>query len=87
MQVLGVARRGVKYKFIFMDCNMPVMDEYTAAKTLNEKFGREELPFVPIVAVTTYSSKQCEDKCFLSGMADVLYKPITLKKIAKIIRQ
>lgn len=70
-----------KFDIIFMDCQMPVMDGYTA--TENIKLTQNEK--TPIIAMTANSSQEDKEKCISAGMNDYLVKPIRQKKLENII--
>ncbi len=68
-----------KYDLIFMDCNMPIMDGFEAAKLIRES-GLNIT--TPIVAVTAYNFDREIDKIYDSGMNGHLVKPIKLAEIS-----
>ena len=43
------------YSIIFMDCNMPVMNGYTASKIIKKKIKDQIYPPMLIIAVTAYA--------------------------------
>ncbi|MEZ4485789.1 MAG: ATP-binding protein [Syntrophotaleaceae bacterium] len=65
---------------VLMDCQMPVMDGYTAARAMREAGYR-----VPIIALTAFSSQENEDRCHAAGMNDYLCKPFKHKVLHQLI--
>lgn len=62
------------YEAIFMDCGMPEMDGYAAAREIRL---RQPLPSrVPIVAVTAHAIAGAREQCLEAGMDDYIAKPI-----------
>ena len=69
------ALRKQTYSLVLMDCLMPVMDGYDAARMIREyedSIGRR----TPIVAVSANALAQDRDRCFESGMDDFVAKPL-----------
>jgi len=70
-----------RFRMIFMDCNMPVMDGYEATKQLKLKMEIGSIPRIPIVACTAYVTNFDANKCLQSGMDDYLSKPVSKDRI------
>ena len=71
------------YNIVFMDCNMPIMDGYTATRKIRE-LGYYELP---IVAVTTNDMSWDRENCLDAGMDDFVQKPVTKRVISGALKK
>lgn len=75
---------GKPFDVILMDIRMPVMDGFTASKTL-----RDQGIQTPIIALTGNTGGDVQDQCYAAGFTDFLTKPILryafLNAIAKNI--
>ena len=74
------------FDLVFMDCQMPVLDGFEAARRIraweqNEP-GRHP---VPIVALTANALAGDRDACLAAGMSDYLAKPITMASLTKAL--
>ncbi len=75
-----------RYDVVLMDCQMPVMDGYTATTRWRE---REEAlgdgRHLPIVAMTANAMAGDRQKCLDAGMDDYLPKPVTRSELERCI--
>ena len=78
VQRLAAAR----YDLVLMDCQMPVLDGYAAARAIRDLTSPVLDHDVPIVAMTANALKGDRDRCLEAGMNDHVAKPITLKVLA-----
>ncbi|VAW82466.1 sensory box histidine kinase/response regulator [hydrothermal vent metagenome] len=67
-----------KFDIILMDCQMPVMDGFTATKKIREIEACSNT-FTPIIALTANVNKEDQARCIEAGMNDFLAKPFKLE--------
>lgn len=73
-----------EYDIVFMDCGMPVMDGFESASRVRQLKG----PGRPMIVGMTSSVRGSErERCFASGMNDVIAKPFTLDELVAMIRR
>jgi PAS domain S-box-containing protein len=66
-----------RYDLVLMDCQMPVMDGWEAARALREAGMR-----MPIIAFTASATSGDRDRALASGMNDYLTKPVEMAVLA-----
>ncbi|WP_428739108.1 response regulator [Sulfurimonas sp.] len=81
-EALNILANDKNYDIIFMDINMPVMDGYTATLKMRENNEYNE---IPIIALTTLTSKDEVAKMFASGMNGYLPKPLLKEKLYTVL--
>ena len=70
------------FDLIMMDCQMPVMDGYEAARLIRASGNR-----APIVALTAHALATERDRCWNVGMNDCLIKPFHFDDLREIVRK
>ncbi|KYG68521.1 histidine kinase [Bdellovibrio bacteriovorus] len=66
---------------ILMDCHMPEMDGYEAAKQITTEQGTLWSQGVPVIAVTANAVRGDKEDCMRAGMCDYLSKPLTMNEL------
>lgn len=72
------------YNLVLMDCQMPVLDGYSATRTIR-KWEKEGKPKTPIVAMTAHAMAGDRDLCADAGMDDYLAKPVKAEALRQIL--
>lgn len=75
------------YRFVLMDCQMPVMDGFEATAAIRKSESQAGQAPVPIVALTANVQPSDIEKCLQSGMDDFLPKPLRKDAlVAKMVK-
>ncbi len=74
---------------VLMDCQMPVMDGFTATIMIrrleSEGDAASRRPRLPIVALTAGVFVEDRDNCLAAGMDDFLAKPVSLEQLRTVL--
>ena len=73
------------YDLVLMDVQMPVMDGHEAARAIRAWEKTEQLPEIPIVALTAHAFKDVLEKSKQAGCTDHLTKPIPRRALLQAI--
>ncbi len=73
------------YDLVLMDCEMPVMDGFSATRALR----RSEAPgrHLPVVALTADVTREGREACLAAGMDDHLGKPFTREALSAMLQR
>ncbi|NLD01658.1 MAG: response regulator [Gammaproteobacteria bacterium] len=74
------------YDLVLMDCEMPVLDGFTAAKQHRAYEAAHNLAPIPIIALSAHVLEEHHLRAKQSGMNGHLAKPIELEKLQAILR-
>jgi len=77
-------RQEQNFDLILMDEQMPVMDGNEAMKAIVEYEKQNNLPHIPIIALTANVIKGSREKAMISGYDDFLGKPIVITEVNQI---
>ena len=67
---------------ILMDCQMPIMDGYSAARGIRERERQEGRKTVPIIALTAHALDSERQRCIEAGMSEFLSKPVLMQQLS-----
>lgn len=73
------------YDIIFMDCQMPVMDGYEAARRIRAFEGEKR--HAVIIAMTACAMKGDMDRCLEAGMDEYMSKPFKLQELVIMLEK
>jgi signal transduction histidine kinase/DNA-binding response OmpR family regulator len=77
------------YDLVLMDCQMPLMDGFTATRRIRDWESAAQRPPLrpplPIIALTANAMTGDRDACLAAGMTDYLAKPFTGAGLAEML--
>jgi CheY-like chemotaxis protein len=79
--------RNLSYDLVFMDIQMPVMDGIEATHEILEYEKDENIPHVPIIALTANALKGDREKFIDEGMDEYIAKPIELGELLYVLNK
>ncbi len=72
---------------VLMDCQMPIMDGYTAARERRKYEARNGLQRIPIVALTANALAEDRERCIDAGMDDFVAKPFRKEDLVAVLER
>lgn len=79
------ALRESDFDIVLMDCEMPGMDGYEAARQIRNGRAGTRNPQIPIVALTADAISGDRERCLQAGMNDYLAKPVEPRQLAAVL--
>ncbi|MCG8669091.1 MAG: ATP-binding protein [Pseudomonadales bacterium] len=70
-----------EFDLVFMDCEMPGIDGYTATRHIRDFEILNTLPPLQICALSAHAMDSHRDKCLDAGMNDFLTKPLVFNQL------
>jgi signal transduction histidine kinase/CheY-like chemotaxis protein/HPt (histidine-containing phosphotransfer) domain-containing protein len=75
------------FDLILMDCQMPEVDGFEAAREIRRREQRDGLRRIPIVALTANNDAQDRQRCLDAGMDDFCTKPIDRHHLVSTVQK
>jgi PAS domain S-box-containing protein len=82
-----ISLRTLPYDLVLMDCQMPEMDGYEAARAIRGGASGVFNPQIPIIAMTASAQKSARGRCIEAGMNDYLSKPVQMQELTAMLNQ
>lgn len=76
---------GSQFDIILMDCEMPVMDGFSATERIIAWEAETGVPHTPIIAMTAHAVEQYQQRCLDVGMDSHLSKPTQPDELARML--
>lgn len=82
IEAIAAFKNTPNISLILMDMEMPVMDGYTAARTITSLIGKDT---IPVIALTAHEGEAEIYKCIKAGGNGYLHKPITKEALMQTL--
>lgn len=80
------AMQQTPYDLVLMDCEMPVLDGFSATEQLRQWESEEGRPRTPIVALTAHILSEHKERARAVGMDGHMAKPVELSQLRELIK-
>ncbi|HCF28209.1 MAG TPA: hypothetical protein DEV81_13635 [Cyanobacteria bacterium UBA11049] len=74
-----------QYDLVLMDCQMPVIDGYSATQELRRSEGSEH--HTVVIALTANAMPADREQCLSAGMDDYISKPVSLDALQAVLQR
>jgi signal transduction histidine kinase/CheY-like chemotaxis protein len=78
---------GLAIDLVLMDCQMPVLDGFSATEMIRQREKENGLPRLPVIALTAGAFEEDRQHCLAAGMDDFLTKPIDQQKLTQLLQR
>jgi len=76
-----------RFDLILCDCSMPEMNGYDFTRAVRrQEAAAQDGRRIPIIAMTANAFREDAEQCFEAGMDDFISKPVTLARMATVLR-
>ncbi|MCY1416096.1 Signal transduction histidine-protein kinase BarA [compost metagenome] len=79
------AMKKTQYDLVLMDCEMPVLDGFSATERLRAWEASEQRPHTPVVALTAHILSEHKERARLVGMDGHMAKPVELSQLRELV--
>ena len=79
------AMKATQYDLVLMDCEMPVLDGFSATERLRAWEASEHRPHTPVVALTAHILSEHKERARLVGMDGHMAKPVDLSQLRELV--
>ena len=79
------AMKAQPYDLVLMDCEMPVLDGFSATEQLRAWEKSEKRPHTPVVALTAHILSEHKERARAVGMDGHMSKPVELSQLRELI--
>lgn len=86
-EAIDMVRSGLDIDLIIMDCEMPIMNGFTATRKIRQWQCDQADKHCRIIALTAHTLEEHQNKCLEAGMDGYLSKPLHLKELRELIEQ
>ncbi|WP_152226496.1 hybrid sensor histidine kinase/response regulator [Pseudomonas sp. SCB32] len=79
------AMKATQYDLVLMDCEMPVLDGFSATERLRAWEANEQRAHTPVVALTAHILSEHKERARLVGMDGHMAKPVELSQLRELV--